>query len=189
MGVHHIGFDAQGDVGGQGGVHAATCFKSEGIIGGQACADSVAVEVRKAAKTVHKDCATTEMVGVLRASEQDGGVLGVGVVGAILAKHFYFCGEAAVRLGVEGSVESVEYGVADGWLRGVIERAREEGVPCIDLGPRIRNSLWLAVILCAEASAGSEGKCGDESEQRTAKRHVNILQMFDAVGDRLHTQV
>ena len=89
---------------------------------------------------------------------------------------------------VEGSIKSVENGIADGGLRGVIERARKERVAGVDLGPWIRNGLWLGGILCVEADAGSEGEIGDECEQRAAKRHDNILQMFDAVGDRLHTQ-
>ena len=89
---------------------------------------------------------------------------------------------------VEGSIKSVENGIADGGLRGVIQRARKERVASVDLCPRIRNGLWLGVVLCVEANAGGEGESGDESEQRTAKRHDNILQMFDAVGDRLHTQ-
>lgn len=173
-------------MGGEGGVHATTGLESEGVVGGQTGADGVTIEVCEATKSVHEDDAATKVVGVLRACQQEGGVLGMGVVGAVFAKHLDLRGEPTVGFNVQCGIKSVENGIADGGLRGVIERARKERVAGVDLGTRIRNGLWLGVVLCVEAGAGGEGESGDESEQRTAKRHDNILQMFDAVGDRLH---
>lgn len=69
------------------GIHATAGFESEGVVRGQAGADGVAIEVCEATKAVHEDCTATDVVGVLRASQQEGGVLGVGVVGAVFAKH------------------------------------------------------------------------------------------------------